>query len=196
MHSGLFWYVCPNGHTTFSSFSAFVTSVKYHLAFAHPKPKSRWSVDGMSFAHEITQEELEEWEQWYLPPSGMPKDSLILDVGARDGDTALFYVKHGYLNLRLVEPSPVHRHDLSKNAIILERKYGAKIEIRGRPFERKDLEGASFAKFDCEGCEYEIDLPSLAIPWAAEVHKKIKPDRNGVYPYVTAMGYRRSETGR
>jgi hypothetical protein len=153
----------------------------------------RRTVEGMSFAHDITAEELEEWEQWYLPPPALPKSCLVLDVGARDGDTAFFYIRHGYLNLRLVEPSPTYHADLAKNVSILENTYGANIDMKRRPFEPRDLEGASFAKFDCEGCEYEVDLNNLRIPWAAEVHKRAKPDRNGVYPYVTAIGYRRKE---
>ncbi len=129
------------------------------------------------------------WENWYLPPFSIKKDDLILDVGARDGDSMIFYFEHGYRNIRLIEPNLDYVKNLRHNIKILQKK-GMKIEVRIKPFGREDLKGVQFAKFDCEGCEYEIDLTQLQIPIVAEIHERKSKD-NGIYPYVKAKGYRR-----
>ena len=147
----------------------------------------------MHFAYEISQAELAEWEKWYLPPPSVSKDNdLILDVGARDGDTALFYLEHGYRRLRLIEPNLIYVDDLMANVREMGAQFNADIEVRFRPFKKEeDLLGVAFAKFDCEGCEAEAGLNTLTIPWAAELHEKNKPDEKGVYPYVAFTGYAR-----
>jgi len=124
---------------------------------------------------------------YYQPPEGF--DGLIVDVGARDGDTAIIFARKGYKRMRLIEPDPNCWNLLEHNAKVLRKRYGCEIEILKRRFEMQDLEGAGFIKFDCEGCEHELDLRSLKIPWVAEMHIFSKPDANGRYDFVRAIGY-------
>ncbi len=135
--------------------------------------------------------ELKEWLEWYLPPASVPKDALILDVGARDGDSVFFYIQHGYSHFRLIEPNPDYYDDLDANTKEFER-IGARVEIRKKAFTPNDLNGVAFAKFDCEGCEREIDFSLLKIPWVKENHAYAESDMNGIYPYVKALGWEKS----
>lgn len=132
-----------------------------------------------------------EWAKNYLPPDSVSKDALIVDVGARDGDSALFYLSHGYTNLRLVEADAKYWPGLHHNEEIFRSIFHPRIELVLAPFTLDCLDGAAFVKFDCEGCQGDI-LDSLEIPWVAEMHVPNRPDKDGVFPYVKATGYRRS----
>ena len=136
--------------------------------------------------------EMNDWQKYYPPPSSVPKDGLIVDVGARDGDTLLFYAQLGFRNFRLIEPNPDFIPRLLENIKAIKKVYDVEIEVRWKCFELSDLEGAAFAKFDCEGCEYEFDLASLTIPWVAEMHEKQEPDIWGIYSSsIRSTEYRR-----
>ncbi|MDG7043536.1 MAG: hypothetical protein JRM98_05415 [Nitrososphaerota archaeon] len=124
---------------------------------------SRGSWDGLAV-------EARDWKRYYLPPPSVRKDGLVVDIGARDGDTAFFFCFHGYRNLRLVEYDASLIPALKHNVDILRRAYGASIEIRNKPFGLEDLQGAAFLKLDCEGCEYDVDWRSSGIPYGMEVH--------------------------
>lgn len=141
------------------------------------------------FKVELTVNDVAEWIREYLPPY-MKDDSLIVDVGAREGDTAVFFYMLGYRNLRLIEPSARYKENLIHNSEIL-RMFGCKVEVITESFRPEHLSGAAFVKFDCEGCEYEIDLDKIKIPWVAEMHDKLPADESGVYEYSHARGYRR-----
>lgn len=190
MESQIISYRCPNCHLKLSSVSAFHTSFVYRWRKIGKVVPKGWEHDGMRFAFETGPDEFKEWEEWYLPPASVPKNALILDVGARDGDTALFYAQHGYTNMRLVEANPIHFDGLGKNAALLASRFGARFDIVCRPFQKEDLEGVAFAKFDCEGCEYDINLEGLTIPYVAEMHSK---KGKGLNPYTTAIGFKRRE---
>jgi hypothetical protein len=129
-----------------------------------------------------------EWEEYYLPKK-LGEHDLILDVGALEGDSAVFYFFHGYDNLRLVEPCADYWPILDHNAQKL-RDMGAKVKVLHRRFMQEDLNGAAFVKFDCEGCEYEMDFSKLTIPWVAEMHVQKPPLEGGRYDWSDAIGYR------
>ena len=145
----------------------------------------------MKFSGLNTDAEFQEWEKYYLPPASVPKHALILDVGARDGDSALFYVNHGYTNLRLIEPNPEYWPNLLANAE--ELRLRADIEVRQKRFTLDDLDGVAFVKMDCEGCEQEYDYKNFGIPYAVETHETSKPSSAGIYNYVQRIGYERSD---
>jgi hypothetical protein len=146
--------------------------------------------EGFIFCNESKDGLSNEWGVWkkYLPPRSIARDALILDVGARDGDTALFYCLNGFRNLRLVEPNQAHHHMLDNNVRLLRKRFDARIEVRKTPFDRDDLNGVKFVKFDCEGCESEIDLDRLNIPYVAELHVKGTPNSEGIYDYISSRG--------
>ena len=124
------------------------------------------------------------YEWAYLPPKVVPPispDALILDVGGEEGDTAIFFFEHGYTNLRVIEPYPPYRERLHHNVDIL-RSLGCKIELYLETFDpKKHLEGVSFIKIDCEGCEWHplFNLVNCGISWGGELHMKGAPIRPG-----------------
>jgi hypothetical protein len=154
----------------------------------------------MRFRYVVTKQEYKEWSYWYHPPPRIKPDDLILDVGARDGDTAFWFFGWGYRNLRLVEPNPDNFNGITgflfENCRELMDK-GCKIEIRTKPFDLSDLDGVSFAKFDCEGCETAFDVKSefkkRGIAWVMETHEPNNPDECGVYDYVMYAGYQKGD---
>lgn len=143
----------------------------------------------MIFSHLMNKDVWAEMEEWYVPPKWIKKTDLILDVGARDGDSALFFITHGFTNLRLIEPQPDYFRNLSDN-IDEFRAWGITIDWKYRAFRIEDLSGAAFAKFDCEGCETEIDLDKIGIPYIAELHVKNEPGELGIYQYAREVGYK------
>ena len=131
-----------------------------------------------------------EFKREYSPPPSVPKDALLVDVGARDGDSAIYFFLLGYHNLRLVEPDPDTWGRLVHNADELSRR-GCDVEVFMEPFRTEHLNGAAFVKFDCEGCERSVDFSSLHVPWIAEFHAHNQPDADGVFPYTKSLGVRR-----
>lgn len=129
-----------------------------------------------------------EWPLHYEPPVNLSKDSLILDVGARDGDSAVWFFEQGFRNFRLVEPNATYYRKLNHNVSLL-RKRGAAVELHLEPFNSNQLRSVAFAKFDCEGCEHEVNLMELGFPVVAEVHVKSGSKNDGVYDYTTNVGY-------
>ena len=145
----------------------------------------------LDFAYDMPIE-TEEWTEWYTPPPFVKPDDLIVDVGARDGDTLFFYARLGFKNFRAIEPKPECQARLRHNVAELARFYGVKVEVRQKCFTPEDLEGARFVKFDCEGCEWEMNLVDLKIPAVAELHPSPKKDNRGIYiSSVKAAGYRK-----
>lgn len=140
-------------------------------------------------------EEWLEWEREYLPPPGVGSHDLIVDVGAREGDTLAFYIWHGFRAFRLIEPEPKYVAALQRNIATLNGVGGigyCYIETLAEPFRMAHLEGASFVKFDCEGCEAAIDLDALTIPWVAEMHDMQRPSFEALgSTYRHSLGYRR-----
>jgi hypothetical protein len=113
-----------------------------------------------------------EWETWkvaYSPPKALSRDSLVLDVGAGEGETVLFYFLLGFRRFRAVESNRRFVKALEANC----RALGVEAEIFDRPFTLSDLEGVDYVKMDCEGCESEIlraEAPTLDLPFAIETH--------------------------
>jgi len=136
--------------------------------------------------------EVQDWFEFYTPPWKVPEDSLIVDVGARTGDSAAFFLALGYTNLRLVEPRlDLYQTDLEHNVEVL-RSMGCKIDLHLHPFKSDCcLNGAAFAKFDCEGCETEVDFSHMTIPWSAEIHFPLKKLEHGIFEYMPCIGYHR-----
>jgi hypothetical protein len=139
-----------------------------------------------------------EWatfEKVYLPPASVPKDALIVDVGAEEGDSSVFFFEHGYQNLRVIEAYTEYFPRLEHNVAIL-RSLGANVDLRLERFRKEFLDGAGFVKFDCEGCEWDDDfgLAECGIPWGGELHMKGGPrDANGRYNYYISLGHFRGD---
>lgn len=140
-------------------------------------------------------EEWLEWEQEYLPPKSVGPHDLIVDVGAREGDTLAFYAWHGFRNFRLIEPLMEYVAILQRNQQRVLAAFPGdsfQIEVITEPFRWEHLEGAAFVKFDCEGCETAVDLERIPVPWVAEMHDMERPAFQALGSvYRESLGYRR-----
>jgi SAM-dependent methyltransferase len=103
------------------------------------------------------------WEKYYTPNSKLTPNSLILDAGAGEGETILFFYIHGYRNFRCVELDQSAFRVLQQNVAKLT---DASFDLRNKTFGPDDLAGVVFAKVDVEGGEVallhlaRVDLPS------------------------------------
>jgi SAM-dependent methyltransferase len=105
-------------------------------------------------AHALTT--LIDWRNWckyYLPPTSLRRDDLILDAGAGEGETLFFYYRLGFRNFRAVEPDKQMIRLLSQN---ITKMPGIHVEIINDCLKPEHLVHVSFAKVDCEGGEKEL----------------------------------------
>ncbi len=70
--------------------------------------------------------ELDAWHKQYLPISSK---GTILDVGAGEGETMLFYLLHGAKRIICIEADRNKVNILRKNAKLAEKKFDAQIDI-------------------------------------------------------------------
>jgi len=97
-----------------------------------------------------------EWPIWikcYTPSVHLTKDSLVLDAGAGEGETLLFFYKLGLRRFRCIELDPAKFRVLENNAHSLPE---ATCELENRAFAAHDAIGVDFAKVDVEGGEMEL----------------------------------------
>jgi SAM-dependent methyltransferase len=106
--------------------------------------KQRWRIIGL---------EWESWKRCYAPSDFILKNSLILDAGAGEGETALFYYLAGFRRFRCVESDPRAFMILARNAQCLG---DAEFDLRNHPFVAEDTVKVDFAKIDVEGGEIEL----------------------------------------
>ena len=109
--------------------------------------------------------EWKEWEKYYLPVD--VKGKVVLDVGAGEGETAYFFLRHGAERVVCVEPDKVAYDYLLVNA-----RVHPEMTVLTHPFENRQLEVFTHAllKMDIEGYEeslLEVTPPSPAV---IEVH--------------------------
>ena len=106
------------------------------------------------------------YEKGYLPSFSL-KGKTVLDVGAGEGETALFYLSKGAKEVICVEPWGPAVEMLKRNVEVNRWP----VEIIPRKFELTYLQRPiDFAKFDCELCEAGLlSLDSLG-PAAIESH--------------------------
>ena len=112
-------------------------------------------------------QELSLWENHYLPRFSLDKDAAILDVGAGEGETVVFFASYGFSSFIAVEPDPGAFRYLLNNTSHLN------VEAHNRGFLIQDLERVDYAKIDCEGCEAQLlTLGTLPCEIVVEVHGK------------------------
>jgi predicted RNA methylase len=108
--------------------------------------------------------EFENWKQNYIP---FPlKDKTVLDVGAGEGETALFFLLHGAKKVICVEPDPKCFGNLLCNA----SRFNI-IPVLS-PFNLTMLDSFSFdfMKMDIEGYEESLLTVDLDRPAVVEIH--------------------------
>jgi 2-polyprenyl-3-methyl-5-hydroxy-6-metoxy-1,4-benzoquinol methylase len=108
------------------------------------------------------------WKKHYLPKMPLNKEALILDAGAGEGETILFYARHGFKNFRAVEIDTKCCEILKQN---IENDHRLDVEIRNSPFSLEDLNDVDFAKIDVEGAERQLlSLEKIQHEMVVEVH--------------------------
>jgi hypothetical protein len=108
-----------------------------------------------------------QWPQFYLPRGGV-RGRTVLDVGAGEGETALFYLSNGAKKVVCVESWAPAAELLRQNA----RENSWPVEVIPNDFEPSMLdEPHDFLKMDCELCEASLlDYPSDVGPASIESH--------------------------
>lgn len=105
------------------------------------------------------------WMKFYLPKQPLAKNVVILDAGAGEGETILFFAGHGYHKFVAVENDPLKCDRLRNNTRHLD------VEVRERAFRVEDLIGIDYAKLDIEGGEKELlELEHLPCEMTVEIH--------------------------
>jgi hypothetical protein len=95
--------------------------------------------------------EHELWSKLYLPKGHLNRDAVVLDAGAGEGETILFYSRHGFRNFIAMEVDANACDRLKRNTRHLN------VALHMRKFRKEDLLlGADFAKIDVEGGEEEL----------------------------------------
>lgn len=98
--------------------------------------------------------ELESWKRCYVPSLFEPSDNpVILDAGAGEGETVMFYYLLGFRRFTCVESDKVTFERLKRNVA----KVGdAEFTLFNRRFKPSDVYDVDFAKIDVEGGEVEL----------------------------------------
>ena len=125
--------------------------------------RERWVFSG--FKVDLIARESADWKRYYLPFS--VKDKVVLDVGAGEGETARFFLKHGAKKVTCIEANQkafdnLHRNSLEHNNITAVFKRFSLSDLTAFP--------CGFLKVDIEG--YEECLLTAQLPFSAviEVH--------------------------
>jgi len=110
--------------------------------------------------------EIEIWNKYYLPVSVHGK--IVLDAGAGNGETALFYLRHGAKRVVAVEKDPTNFRLLQENT----RNLG--VEPIFDSFNISQTEGVDFMKVDVEGGEACL-LKLERLPCASVIETHSRP---------------------
>ncbi len=106
-----------------------------------------------------------DWEKHYLPIDLRGK--VVLDVGAGEGETAMFFLRHGASKVVCVESCV----DANKHLAVNERNHPGRIVAITDKFQLSQLEiPHDFLKMDIEGYEEVLLGVKLETPAAVEVH--------------------------
>ena len=126
------------------------------------------SLSGWSFSEyriSMINRETSDWEKHYLPIDLHGK--VVLDVGAGEGETAMFFLQHGASKVICIEAEPGAYGYLALN----QRKHPKYITATNSKFELSQLNiPHDFLKMDIEGYEEILLDVKLKTPAATEVH--------------------------
>lgn len=131
-------------------------------AFADYCKKNQWHLS--SYRQNLMLNEYSDWQKHYLPID--MKDKTVLDVGAGEGETALFYLQHGAKRVIAVEASKECYGNLLLNSKLHH------IIPAIEPFDLSHLYAFNFdfMKMDIEGYEEILLTTELKKPAVIEVH--------------------------
>lgn len=84
---------------------------------------------GYSFSavrKEMIARELKSWHKQYLP---VRQNGTVLDIGAGEGETMVFYLLHGAKRIICIEADPKKAKLLAANAKIAEKRFHSRIDV-------------------------------------------------------------------
>ncbi len=126
------------------------------------------SVQGWSFSKfriDMIKSEMPDWQRHYLSIDLHGK--IVLDVGAGEGETAMFFLNHGASKVVCIESCPEAYKYLSLN----QKAYPDRITAIESKFELNQLRiPHDFLKMDIEGYEEVLLGVKLDTPAAIEIH--------------------------
>ena len=147
-------------------------------------------IQGWCFSHyriEMILHETGDWTKHYLPIN--LKGKTILDVGAGEGETARFFLRHGATKIICIEPNKEAfsylKLNTSKNRLVALNK----------PFELSDLNiPHDLIKMDIEGYEeillnVELDTPAVVEVHGLQLRDKFKAARWRIDDEATKKDY-------
>jgi hypothetical protein len=124
---------------------------------------SGWSFS--NFRVGMIKTETSDWEKHYLPVDLRGK--VVLDIGAGEGETAMFFLKHGASKVVCVESCP----DAYTYLAVNQRNHPHRITAINSKFQISQLNNPhDFLKMDIEGYEEVLLGVKLVTPAAVEVH--------------------------
>ena len=116
------------------------------------------------YRKDTIQSETNDWFKYYLPVD--LKGKVVLDVGAGEGESALFFLRHGASHVYCIECCDYAFQNLKLNA-----RNCARITPIHKLFDLQDLERkVDFLKMDIEGYEEVLLSADIKIPAVVEVH--------------------------
>ncbi len=143
------------------------TFQNYLNELQHKKAVANWVKDWRFSDYRINMihGETHDWEKHYLPIDLRGK--VVLDVGAGEGETAMFFLQHGASKVVCIEPELEAYSYLAFN----QRKHSERITAINSKFELRHLKTPhDFLKMDIEGYEEVLLGVELDSPAAIEVH--------------------------
>lgn len=138
--------------------------------------------------------EYDDWEQYYVPFDLSWK--TVLDVGAGEGETALFYFNHGAVKVVCVEPDVEAFEKLRGNGqgrcMPLKQEYFTLelIDTVQQELLAQDQKGIDLIKIDIEGYEELMLHYKGTIPVVCEVHGLQLADKFRAAGWVVSVPHR------
>jgi len=100
------------------------------------------------------------WKRYYLPSDRVPREGLILDAGAGEGESILFLSRYGFENFVAIES------DTGKYDRLVSNTRRLNVRIVNRELTPEDLKGVDFAKIDVDGgeeCLLDLEEPKCEL---------------------------------
>jgi hypothetical protein len=122
-----------------------------------------WSFS--QFRIDMIKSETADWQKHYLPIDLQGK--VVLDVGAGEGETAMFFLRHGASKVICIEPCA----EAYGYLLINQKSHPFRIIAINKKFDLNHLDiPHDFLKMDIEGYEEVLLGVKLNTPAAVEIH--------------------------
>lgn len=146
----------------------FSRTFQNYIAQLQDSKKIANSIQGWSFSKfriDMIKSEMSDWQRHYLPIDVNGK--IVLDVGAGEGETAMFFLKHGASKVVCIESCA----NAYEYLVLNQQTHHNSIKAINSKFELNHLKiPHDFLKIDIEGYEEILLGVKIDTPAAVEVH--------------------------